>query len=177
MKRKLIGWTTAGLAGAGLFAGVASAATNTANTANTANTVNTANTATPALTAANTGLSNTGLSSKALTRAEHKLARGAARGEVVFDTKKGVTTVDFQRGTISDASSSAITVTDKTGTAQTWVISSATKVRERGVSSPQLTDDENAVVVGVKSDGRLDARLVFIVPAKASAATSGQPTT
>jgi hypothetical protein len=167
MKGKFIGWAAAGLAGVGVFASVASAATNTAGTATAPSTTN----ATATLTAAHTGLSQ-----KAVTRAERALARAAARGEVVLDTKKGVTTVDFQRGTTSDASDTAITVTDATGTAQTWAISAATRVRERGVSSPQLTDDENVVVIGVKSDGTLTARLVVITPAKATAPTSNQST-
>jgi hypothetical protein len=163
MKGKFIGWTAAGLAGVGVFAGVATTASAATNTVGATSTSSAATT----LTAAHTGLSQ-----KALTRAERKLARGAARGEVVLDTKKGVTTVDFQRGTTSGASDTAITVTDATGTAQTWAISSATKVRERGVSSPQLTDDENVVVIGVKSDGTLTTRLIVVVPARAAQPTA-----
>jgi hypothetical protein len=154
MKGTLIGWTAAGLAGVGVFAGLAT-------------------TASAATTGTATG---SGPHQKVAHRVEHRLLAGATRGEVVLDTKKGVQTVEFQRGTTSDASSTAITITDKTGTAQTWAISSTTKVRERGVSSPQLADDQNVVVVGVKSDGTLTARLIVIVPAKASAPTSDQST-
>jgi hypothetical protein len=160
MKGKLIGWTATGLAGVGLLAGVASAATDTGTPARAAN------------TAATAAATHTGLSQKALTRAEHKLARGATRGEIVLDTKKGVTTVDFQRGSTSGASDTAITVTDATGTAQTWATSSSTKVRERGVSSPQLAGGQNDVFIGVKSDGSLTSPQIVVVPAKAA-----QPTT
>jgi hypothetical protein len=45
-------------------------------------------------------------------------------------------------------------------------------VRERGVSSPQLTDDENVVVIGVKSDGTLTARLIVVVPAREAQPTA-----
>lgn len=164
MKGTLIGWTAAGLAGVGVFAGVATAANGATNTANTSN-------ATTTLTAAHTGLSQ-----KAVARAERKLARGSVRGEVVLDTKKGAVTVGFQGGTTSNVSSGTVTVTDKTGTAQTWSVSSDTKVRERGVASPQLSDDERVVVVGVKSDGTLAARLIVIAPAKATLTAGGQPT-
>lgn len=168
MKAKLIGWTAAGLAGVGVFAGVANAAvdsapptssTSSATTPNTANAANTANGANPRV------------SQKLIERVERRLVAGAQRGEIVLDTKKGVQTVDFQRGTTSNASSSAVTVTDKTGTAQNWSVSSTTKIRERGTSSPKLTDGENVVVVGLKTDGTLTARLILVVPAKA------QPTT
>jgi hypothetical protein len=150
MKGTLIGWTAAGLAGVGVFAGLAT-------------------TASAATTATATG---SGPHQKVAHRVEHRLLTGAARGEIVLGTKKGVTTVDFQRGATSGASDTAITVTDATGTAQTWAISSATKVRERGVSSPQLTDDENVVVIGVKSDGTLTARLIVVVPARAAQPTA-----
>lgn len=162
MKAKLIGWTAAGLAGVGIFAGVANAADNSG---------------TPSLSTSQAMSPDAGnpqtpqVSQKLIARIERRLVAGAARGEVVLDTKKGVQTVDFQRGTTSGASSSAVTVTDKTGTAQNWTVTSSTKIRERGTSSPQLTDGENVVVVGLKSDGTLNARLILVVPAKA------QPTT
>ena len=161
MKAKLIGWTAAGLAGVGVFAGVANAAVDSATPA-----PSTAPSTSPAASAANPHVS-----SKLIARIERRLVAGAARGEVVLDTKKGVQTVDFQRGTTGNASGGAVTVTDKTGTSQDWTVSSTTKIRERGTSSPQLTDGENVVVVGVKSDGSLTARLILVVPAKA------QPTT
>ncbi len=169
MKGKLIGWTAVGLAGVGVFAGVANAAVDSATQSTATAAATTAAATTPATTPPQ-------VSQKALARIEHRLGAGAARGEIVLDTKKGVQTVEFQRGTTSGASSTAVTVTDKTGTAQTWTLSSSTKVRERRASSPELVNGEKVVVVGVKSDGGLDARLVLIVPAKTTAPTSDQPT-
>lgn len=160
MKGKLIGWTAAGLAGVGIFAGVANAADNSGTPAPS----------TSQATSPRAG-NQPQVSQKLIARIEQRLVAGAARGEIVLDTKKGVQTVDFQRGTTSVASSSAVTVTDKTGTAETWVVTPSTKIRERDTSSPQLTDGENVVVVGLKSGGTLDARLILVVPAKA------QPTT
>lgn len=167
MKAKLIGWTAAGLAGVGVFAGVANAADNAGTSApNTPQTTSrqVANARVPQV------------SQKVVARIEQRMVAGAVRGELVLDTKKGVQTVDFQRGTTSDASSSAVTVTDKTGTAENWTVSSSTKIRQRGTSSPQLTDGENVVVVGLKSDGTLTARLVLVLPAKATSPGSDQPT-
>jgi hypothetical protein len=154
MKGKLIGWTAAGLAGVGLFAGVADAA---------------GNGSTPASSAADVAHPHIG--QRAIARVEHRLLAGAVRGELVLDPKKGAQIVDFQRGMTSDASSGAVTVTDKTGTAQSWTVTSSTKIRERGASSPKLTDGENVVVVGLKSAGALTARLIVVVPRQA------QPTT
>lgn len=169
MKAKLIGWTAAGLAGVGVFAGVANAAVDSSGAPAPSTPQATSPTA-PQVSQVSQ------VSQKMIARIEHRLVAGAARGEIVLDTKKGVQTVDFQRGTTSDASSGAITVTDKAGTAEKWVVSPSTKIRQRGTSSPQLTDGANVVVVGLKSDGTLSARLILVVPAKATPPGSGQST-
>ena len=98
----LAGLTAAALAATGVAAGVASAAA----PASTATTPATA-TATPA--AATTPQAGR---IRALLRLEHKLATGAVHGEIVLDTKKGLQTLDFQRGTISNATSGSFTLTD-----------------------------------------------------------------
>ncbi len=169
MKAKLIGWTAAGLAGVGVCAGVANASENSGTPSLSASHTASQTASSSAPQAASPNAPK--VSQKVIARIEQRLVAGSVRGEVVLDNKKGVQTVDFQRGTTSDASSSAVTVTDKTGTAENWTVSSATKIRQRHTSSPQLSDGENVVVVGVKSDGTLTARLILVVPAKA------QPTT
>jgi len=168
MKRgKWIGWTAAAVAGMGLFAGVANAAESGTSTP----TVATTNTA--ADTMATSASQATGMSGKAVRKLERKLAAGAVRGEIVLNTKKGVETVDFQRGSVSDASSSGFTVTDKSGTAESWTMSSSTKVRERGTTSAQVMNGENVLVIGLKTDGTMTARLVVVAAAKGS---TPQPT-
>ena len=166
MKAKLIGWTAAGLAGVGVIAGLASTASAAGNSGTSSP---------PTPQAANSQAAQ--VSQRVIARIEHRLLKGAARGEIVLDTKKGAQTVDFQRGATSDVSSNAVTVTDKTGTAEKWTVSSSTKIRERGASSPQLTDGENVVVVGLKSNGTSTARLILAVPAKTAAPATDQSTT
>lgn len=168
MRAKLIGWTTAGLAGVGVIAGLATTASAAGNSG----------TPSPPTAQAQAASSQAAqVSQRVIARIEHRLLNGAARGEIVLDTKKGAQTVDFQRGATSDVSSNAVTVTDKTGTAEKWTVSSSTKIRERGASSPQLTDGENVVVVGLKSNGTSTARLILAVPAKTAAPGTDQSTT
>jgi hypothetical protein len=163
MKRgKWIGWTAAAVAGAGLFAGVANAAESGSSTPTAAKSN------TSAYTRAATTNQATGLSADAVRRLKRKLAAGAVRGEIVLNTKQGFQTVDFQRGSVSDASSSGFTVTDTSGTAENWAVSSDTKVRERGTTSAQITNGENVLVIGLKTDGTPTARLVVIAAAKSS---------
>lgn len=179
MNAKLIGWTAAGLAGVGVFAGVANAAVDSSTPSGASSAASSAVPAVASVPAA----AHPQVSQKLIARVERRLVAGAARGEIVLDTKKGVQTVDFQRGTTSGTSSTGVTVTDKTGVAQEWTVSATTKIRERGTSSPQLADGENVVVVGLKSDNTLTARLILVVPAKPTAQakptapTSDQSTT
>jgi hypothetical protein len=171
-RTRLVAWTAAGVLGAGVLVGVADAATS-----------NGASAGDSSLTAASStsGQSPAGKanSPQSLARIEQKLAAGSVHGEIVLDTKKGLQTLDFQRGTVSGASagsSGTFTVTDASGTAQTWTLSSSTKVRERkakqdagAASSAQLVDGETVVVIGLKADATLTARAVVIVPAKTGA--------
>lgn len=163
----LIGWTAAGVAVAGIAtAGIADAATSNGGTSN--------------------GSSSSGASSdssgsakavraKALLQFERKLAHNVTHGEITLDTKKGLQTIDFQRGSVSNAATGGFTVTDKGGTVENWVAGANLKVRQRSgggskPSSGQITNGENVVVVGVNDSGTLTARLVVVLPA-------AQPTT
>jgi hypothetical protein len=175
-RTRLLAWTAAGLAGTGLIAGVASAATSGGGASPSGFAALTADSAPLDPSAAGTGAQGSkGNRAKALLQIERKLAAGSVRGEVVLNTKKGMQTVDFQRGNVSDASATGFTLTDASGTAQSWAISSTTKVRDRkaagtgNASSATLTNGENVVVIGLKADGTLTARLVMVVPARAGA--------
>lgn len=158
-------WVAAGIAVTGVAAaGVANAATTTG-------------TATPTPSA--NAQHSKALRAKELSKIERQVAAKATHGEIVLDTKKGLQTVDFQRGVISDASTSGFTVTDKGGTTESWTASSATKVRARSgkgakASSGQIVNGETAVVIGLKDGDTLTARLVVVLSA---AQHSAQPTT
>lgn len=146
--RRLAAWTAAGVAGAGLVAGLAGAASASSTSSST-----------PAI----------GSSGHPRLQLARKVAAASVRGEIVLDGKKGEHTVDFQRGSVSELSPSSFTVTDKTGTSQTWAITPETKVRERNAgrgaaSSAEPRNGQNVVVIGTTSDGALTARLVLIAP-------------
>lgn len=173
-RTRVVTWTAAGLAGAGALVGVANAATSNGSPSNS--TANGSLTAlsldAPASPAASAGPRK---GNGKLAQIEQKLAAGAVHGEVVLDTKKGMETVEFQRGTVSNAtggSAGTFTVTDASGTADTWTLSSTTKVRERKARQPdgsaQISDGEDVVVIGLKTDGDLTARAVVVMPAKAA---------
>jgi hypothetical protein len=162
--------TLAGLAGTGLFAGVASAASSGAAPASGS---------VPTIqTASDTTAATSGTPARAnRLRIARQLATHSVHGEVVLTTKQGMQNVDFQRGAVASAGDASVTVTDASGTSETWTIDANTRVRERGqgaatpqgsapnANSPQLSSGENVVVVGTKADGTLTARVVLIVPA------------
>lgn len=160
--RRLAAWTAAGVAGAGLVTGATGAglATGVANAS-----------ATPSASSSAASLSSaaTGSNGHPRLKLARKVAASSVRGEIVLDGKKGERTVDFQRGSVSELSSSSFTVTDKTGTPQIWAITSETKVRERNpgrgaASSAELQNGENVTVIGTTSDGARTARLVLLAP-------------
>lgn len=164
-RKWLIGWTAAGVAVAGVAtAGIADAATS--------------NSAGPSATTSNAPGNSSApkaVRAKALLQVERKLARNVTHGEMVLDTKKGLQTVDFQRGTVSNAATGGFTVTDKGGAVENWVAGPKLKVRQRSgngskPSSGQIVNGENVVVVGVSDGGTLTARVVVVLAA-------AQPTT
>ncbi|MGH8889569.1 MAG: hypothetical protein ACRDV3_07370 [Acidothermaceae bacterium] len=170
----IAGWAAAGFAVTGIAAaGVANAATS-----NGAPTATSSATGADATTPANLTSSNA-VRGKALAKIERKVAGKATHGEIVLDTKKGLQTVDFQRGTISAASTSGFAVTDKGGTTETWASTATTRVRERSgkgskASSGQIVNGETAVVIGTKDGDTMTARLVVVLPATSQ--PSAQPT-
>src|SRR5450631_70448 len=121
---------------------------------------------------------------QALKQIRTELKAGTVSGEVTVDTKKGPQTIEFQRGAVSHSASGSFTVTDSSGGAQTWIVGPKMKVRDRAqrkaagsagtsATSATVTDAENVVVVGLKTDSTETARLVVVVPTKAAHAPNG----
>ncbi|HEY8730211.1 MAG TPA: hypothetical protein VIL94_11555 [Acidothermaceae bacterium] len=121
---------------------------------------------------------------QALKQIRTELKAGTVSGEVTVDTKKGPQTIEFQRGAVSQSASGSFTVTDSSGGVQTWTVGPKMKVRDRAqrkaagsagtsATSATVTDGENVVVVGLKTDTTETARLVVVVPTKAPHAPKG----
>jgi hypothetical protein len=152
-----------------LLAGVASAASNGPST-----------TPSPNSTPSAGGSANAPVAKGKLAQAVKEILQqvraGATHGEVTVDTKKGAQTIDFERGTVSQATPTGFQVTEPGGATGSWVVGTKTKVRERGqgrkaaaggasaTSSATISDGENVVVVGLKSDGTTTARVVVVLP-------------
>jgi hypothetical protein len=168
-RKWLVGWTAVGVAIVGVTsAGIANAATSNAPTAGGS-------------TASASGTPKA-VRAKALLHIERKLAHNVTHGEIQVDTKKGLQTIDFQRGTVSDASSGGFTVTDKGGTVENWVDGPKLKVRQRAgkgskASSGQIVNGENVVVIGVNGGGNLTALVVVVLPAAQATPQSTTPPT
>lgn len=157
------------VASTALLAGVASAASNGPSTAASPNSTPSAGGATNAPVAK-------GKLAQAMKEILQQVRAGATHGEVTLDTKKGAQTIDFERGAVSQATPSSFQVTEADGTTGSWVVGAKTKVRERGqarkaaaggassTASATISDGENVVVVGLKSDGTTTARVVVVLP-------------
>ena len=123
---------------------------------------------------------------QALKQIRTDLKAGQVSGEVTVDTKKGPQSIEFQRGTVSASTASTFTVTDTSDGAQVWTVGPKMKVRDRAqrkaagsgasATSATVSNGENVIVVGLKTDTAETARLVVVVPAKAAhAPKSGKP--
>jgi hypothetical protein len=152
-----------------LLAGVASAASNGPSSTPSAN-------STPSAGGSANGPVATGKLAQAVKEILQQVRAGATHGEVTVDTKKGVQTIDFERGTVSQATPTGFQVTEPGGATGSWVVAAKTKVRERGqgrkaaaggaspTSSATISDGENVVVVGLKTVGTTTARVVVVLP-------------
>ena len=124
-----------------------------------------------ALTAASTTSTSTG-SSTTGTAAPGRLGRAIIRlrllggmyGQYTFETKKGPRTLAFERGTILSIVGSDVTVRATDGNTQTWVLTSASIVREDGTrtTASSLADGQLVLAAGPISGTTRDARLVVI---------------
>jgi len=170
---------TCGVVAGGAFA-VTELVSGPTQTANTASSGTAAASAGPtgqaavlndALTAASTTSTSTG-SSTTGTAAPGRLGRAIIRlrllggmyGQYTFETKKGPRTLAFERGTILSIVGSDVTVRATDGNTQTWVLTSASIVREDGTrtTASSLADGQLVLAAGPISGTTRDARLVVI---------------
>lgn len=110
-------------------------------------------------------------SSASRTAGRHPLAARALHGQLVVATKKhGDVTVDLQRGVVVDVTATSLEVRSTDGFMQTYVLTSATKYRSAGkaTTSSAIADGDH-VGVTATGTGPQTARLVRVLPAKASA--------
>jgi hypothetical protein len=104
--------------------------------------------------------------------AVHRLGRalvrlrllGGIHGEFTFETKTGARTLAFERGTVLSVTGSDVTVRATDGTTWTWVLTSASIVRENGsrTSASNVADNQLVFVAGQVTGSTRDARLLVI---------------
>ena len=104
--------------------------------------------------------------------AVHRLGRalvrlrllGGIHGEFTFETKNGARTLAFERGTVLSVTGSDVTVRATDGTTWTWVLTSASIVRENGsrTSASNVADNQLVFVAGQVTGSTRDARLLVI---------------
>ena len=123
----------------------------------------------------------TGSSTTAGTPAPARIGRALIRlrllggmyGQYTFETKKGSRTLAFERGTILSIAGSDVTVRAANGTTWTWVLTSASIVRDDGTrtSASSLADGQLVLAAGPVTGTTRDARLVVIRSAAKSQAS------
>ena len=89
---------------------------------------------------------------------------GGIHGEYTFETKNGARTLAFERGTVLSGAGSDVTVRATDGTTWTWVLTSASIVRENGsrTSASNVADNQLVFVAGQVTGSTRDARLLVI---------------
>jgi hypothetical protein len=192
MVRWGIGITLAGfVVGGGIAAAtMASGAAPTASQATNQETAGTANTqagnaelnallsaaSTPASTA-----TTTGTKAGPLRRLR---GIGGYYGSLTFQTKAGVRTVAFERGTIQSINGSNVVVRAPNGVTMTWLLVGNTVVRDHGkATTSALANGQLVFVGGPVVSGARDVRLIVVrtpkpassAPAPASPAPSASP--
>lgn len=95
-------------------------------------------------------------------KGKHDLARRAVHGQFTVKTKDGYKTILVQRGTVSAASSSSVTVSSADHYTHTYKIGSDTAVRidKQKSSADKLTKGEKVVVTTGPKTGADTARIV-----------------
>lgn len=184
-RRKTLAVVVAGIAGSGLLAtGVASAATSASSSpASSTSDISTASLTIDGSSATAAG----GKLAAALKEIRQELKGGTVSGEVTVETKKGLQTVEFQRGVVAQSSTASFTVTDTTGATDSWTVGPKMKVRDRGArkrlaagaspTSATVTNGETVIVVGLKTDTTSTARLVVVLPHAGAAKLGKAPKT
>ena len=89
---------------------------------------------------------------------------GGIHGEYTFETKNGARTLAFERGTVLSVAGSDVTVRATDGTTWTWVLTSASIVRENGsrTSAKSLAGGQLVFAAGPVTGSTRDARLIVI---------------
>ena len=89
---------------------------------------------------------------------------GGIHGEYTFETKNGARTLAFERGTVLSVAGSDVTVRATDGTTWTWVLTSASIVREDGsrTSANNVAANQLVFVAGQVTGSTRDARLLVI---------------
>ena len=89
---------------------------------------------------------------------------GGIHGEYTFQTKSGPRTLAFERGTVLSVAGSDVTVRATDGTTWTWVLTSASIVREDGsrTSATSLAAGQLVLAAGPVTGTTRDARLIVI---------------
>lgn len=108
----------------------------------------------------------------------HDLLRRALHGEVVLHAKTGDRTVDAQRGVVTAANTTSVTVRSTDGFSQTYTFTPTSKVRrQKAASSPSaVAVNDRVVVVAQRTPQGLDVtRLADAGPAPAPS-TPAAPT-
>lgn len=90
--------------------------------------------------------------------------RRVEHGEVVVATKNGARTVDVQRGTVTAAGATSLTVRSRDGFSQTWRITATTRIRKdrHRVGATVLKVGDRVGVAGPRTGGPLSASLVVV---------------
>ena len=104
----------------------------------------------------------------ALRRIRRALVRlrllGGMYGQYTFETKKGSRTLAFERGTVTSVAGADVTVRATDGTTWTWVLTSASVVRDDGsrTTAQTLAVGQPVFAGGPVTGTTRDARLIAI---------------
>jgi hypothetical protein len=101
---------------------------------------------------------------------------GGEHGEFTFRTRQGTRTLAFERGTIVSVTGSDVTVRAADNTTWTWVLTSASVVRDDGsrASASALSAGESVFAGGPVTGAAHDARLIVVRESpSAKSGTSG----
>ena len=92
------------------------------------------------------------------------LRKNTLHGEVTVQTKKGVTTVVVQRGTVTAVGAGTVSVKSSDGFAATWTFDDALKVRKdrKAADRAAVVVGAQVGVAGAKADGTNTARLIAV---------------
>jgi hypothetical protein len=97
---------------------------------------------------------------------------GGMYGQATFDTKKGVRTLAFERGTIESVSDDHVVIRARNGMTEAWTLTSKSVVRENGkrATDSALAAGELVFTGGPVTGSIRDVRLIVIRKATQSSA-------